>query len=91
MTRAIENVVRSIIETETGFTRLILDISSCDYISSEGLGAIVSLWKTHQNTFVIVISPEDDSSIADLFEMTGLSRVLKGAVYVSLEEALAVG
>lgn len=69
--------------------RIVLDFTSCDYLSSEGLGTIVAWWKRDPAHFRIVLSDAPDSFVAELFEMTGMRRVLGGGIVKSLEEALA--
>ena len=69
--------------------RIILDFTSCDYLSSEGLGTIVGWWKRDPANFRIVLSDAPDSFVSELFEMTGMRRVLGGGISRSLEEALA--
>jgi hypothetical protein len=77
---------------ENGFSRFILDYSTCDYISSEGLTCTASCWKwchEEKNGYMVAIVPLDPrNEVRNLFEIIGLSRMIGSALQPTLPQAL---
>ncbi|MBD3418622.1 MAG: hypothetical protein GF398_00745 [Chitinivibrionales bacterium] len=73
--------------------RLILDLSDCAYISSDGLGATARCWKLcnedNLGRMAIVFSDATDDEVRHLFEIIGLTRVVGAAIYPSVDEAIS--
>ena len=70
---------------EGGKINVILDLSSVQFISSSGIGAIVAISKAitgKSGNFKVVIS---SSKIRDVFKMTGINNFLE--IFDTLEEA----
>jgi len=69
---------------------VVLDLSNCDYLTSEGIGALVVGWKEMQkypNLFFGIIMPVDkDHELYDMIQVTGLQEVLSGSFFNSLDE-----
>jgi hypothetical protein len=74
------------------FRRFILDYSTCEYISSEGLTCTASCWKwCHEegNGHMVAIVPLDPANeVRNLFEIIGLSRMIGSALQPTLPQAL---
>lgn len=68
--------------------RLLLDLSDLEFISSVGLGAIISAHQRcrRRNSEVRLVGPQP--RILELLEVAGVTRLL--GVYKTLDEALAV-
>jgi len=68
--------------------RLVLDLSDLDFISSVGLGAIISAQQRcrQRNSEVRLVGPQP--RILELLEVAGMTRLLR--VDKTLDEALAV-
>ncbi len=77
---------------ENGHRRFILDFSSCEYISSEGLTCTTLCWKwCHElgNGHMVAIVPKDPKNeVRNLFDIIGLSRMIGSAVQPTLPQAL---
>ena len=77
---------------ENDFKRFILDYSTCEYISSEGLTCTASCWKwCHEegNGHMVAIVPLDPANeVRNLFEIIGLSRMIGSALQPTLPQAL---
>ena len=58
-----------------GVSKLTLDFSKLEYISSAGLRVVLSIQKKMKNTNDVLIKGAS-SEIRDIFEMTGFSRIL---------------
>ncbi|MFP4418027.1 MAG: STAS domain-containing protein [Fibrobacterota bacterium] len=72
--------------------RLILDISQCDYASSEALGAITSCWQWHQKDnrrFALVVPSTSDNYIAELLSISNLDHTMGETIQKSMQAALA--
>jgi hypothetical protein len=74
------------------FRRFVLDYSTCEYISSEGLTCTASCWKwchEEKNGHMVAIVPQDPKNeVRNLFEIIGLSRMIGSAVQSTLPQAL---
>ena len=77
---------------EKNYRRFILDFSTCEYISSEGLTCTASCWKwCHEegNGFMVAIVPLDPANeVRNIFEIIGLSRMIGSALQPTLPHAL---
>jgi hypothetical protein len=75
-----------------GITRFVLDYSTCEYISSEGLTCTASCWKwchEEKNGHMVAIVPLDPrNEVRNLFEIIGLSRMIGSALQPTLPQAL---
>jgi anti-anti-sigma factor len=80
-------------QVEQGLTRFVVDLSACDYISSEGLGALAKLWKwcdeEQHGQLAVVLSRDDRNEVANLFDITGLARIMGSAVRPSAPDAVS--
>jgi anti-anti-sigma factor len=73
---------------ESRFKHIILDFEHTSYVDSSGLGSIVKLYqilKKSGRRLSVLIVPEPDSMIIDLFQITKLDRYIK--LYNNLEDA----
>jgi anti-anti-sigma regulatory factor len=74
-----------------GKIRFLVDFSKCDYISSEGMGAMSALWKYctgHQNgKMAILFSNDPDNEVRYLFDVIGLSKIMGNGVFTDLAAA----
>lgn len=74
-------------------SRFIVDLLRCDYISSDGLGAIAELWRWCNDggngTFAILFSEDPNNEIRYLFDIIGLSLAMKGHIFGDLKSAEA--
>jgi|GEM_PF-1285432 len=72
---------------------LVVDLSECDYISSEGLGIIAACrrWceEKRRGAMGVVLPPDTDSEVVNLFDITGLSRSIGSALQRSVRDAIA--
>ena len=75
------------------FNNLILDLSGCEFISSEGLGIISACWQWCQEKgkgyMGVVLPRATDNEVVNLFDITGLSRSIGSALQRSVKDALA--
>ncbi|MBD3392736.1 MAG: hypothetical protein GF418_11600 [Chitinivibrionales bacterium] len=71
---------------------LVLDLSGCEYISSEGLGIISACWQwcqeKHKGCMGIVLPKSGSNEVVSLFDITGLSRSIGGALQRSVKGAI---
>jgi anti-anti-sigma regulatory factor len=76
---------------EQGKSRFIIDFTGCDYISSEGLGAMSELWKyckSQKNGKIgVIFNPDPENDVRYLFDTIGLTTMMKDNIFVSTEEA----
>jgi anti-anti-sigma factor len=74
------------------YRRFVIDLASCNYVSSEGLGVIAACWNwCHDESngrMALVLSNDPANEVYNLFEITGLSRVIGSAIQPSLQDAL---
>ncbi len=66
--------------------RVILDLSECEMISSEGIGMIVSMWEFFQNDgmfFIVVNNPK----LLELFKECGLYAALQDWIFEDIDTA----
>lgn len=72
--------------------RCVLDLSRCEYVSSEGLGMIARLWRychdQKAGCLAVVLSPAHGNEVRHLFETIGLSRIMGSALLESMDEAM---
>lgn len=69
----------------SGHLRIVLDLSSVEFVDSSGLGAIVSTLKTIGNRGDLVICGVQ-KTVMNLFQLTRMNRVLR--IFPSREDAL---
>lgn len=73
-------------------SRFILDFSSCEYISSEGLASTVSCWKwchdEGHGLMAAIVPQSPENEVRNLFEIIGLSRMIGGALQPTLDDAI---
>ncbi len=71
---------------------LILDLSTCENISSEGLGIIAACWQwCHEKGkgyMGVVLPRSSDSEVVNMFDITGLSRSIGSALQRSVRDAV---
>lgn len=76
---------------EKGKARFLIDFSRCDYISSEGMGAMADLWKycssQPNGKMVVLFSTDPDNDVHYLFDTIGLSMIMKKGIFTDPEEA----
>lgn len=76
---------------EKGSIRVLVDFTDCEYVSSEGLGAISELWKSAEKLpdgkMVCVLNPSSDNDVHYLFQSVGFAEIMKGCLFTDLEEA----
>jgi len=68
----------------------IIDFSNCDYISSEGLGALAEFWtycEDNEKIMGLVLSNKKENEVAYLFDIIGLSTLMRGHIFYDLDEA----
>lgn len=69
----------------SGHLRIVLDLSSVEFVDSSGLGAIVSTLKTIGNRGDLVICGVQ-KAVMNLFQLTRMNRVFR--IFPSQEDAL---
>jgi hypothetical protein len=73
-------------------TRLVLDLSAAEYISSEALGAVAICWNGcgdgEKARMAVILSPDESNEVRNLFEIIGLSRTLGNAIKTSSRDAI---
>jgi hypothetical protein len=71
---------------------LVIDLSGCEKISSEGLGIVASCWKWCQEKGTgymgVVLPREAGNEVVSLFDITGLSRSIGSALQRSARDAV---
>jgi anti-anti-sigma regulatory factor len=71
---------------------LVLDLSSCRNISSEGLGIISACWQWCQEKgkgyMGVVLPRSKENEVVNLFDITGLSRSIGSALQRSVRDAI---
>jgi anti-anti-sigma factor len=77
---------------EQGYTRLVVDLSDCEYISSEGLGVTARCWAwchdEGKGHMALVLPHDTQSEVRHLFEITGILRTIGSALQPCLHDAL---
>lgn len=72
-------------------SRFLVDFSECDYISSEGMGAMSDLWKycssKPDGKMAVLFSEDEDNDVRYLFDTIGLSTIMKDCIFTNQEEA----
>jgi anti-anti-sigma regulatory factor len=73
--------------------RFLLDFSSCDYVSSEGLGALAELFRwchdEGNGSLALVLPADGGNEVRYLFDIIGLSLVMKNSLFNTVPEAEA--
>jgi anti-anti-sigma factor len=71
---------------------LVLDLSGCEYISSEGLSIIAGCWKwcreRRKGYMGVVLPRSTGNEVVNLFDITGLSRSIGSALQRSVRDAV---
>jgi anti-anti-sigma regulatory factor len=77
---------------DNGAPHFVLDLSGCDYISSEGISNVTRSWKwcyeENNGTMAVVVPQDTPGEIRNLFDLIGVSRVLGTALQSSVEEGI---
>ena len=75
-----------------GYRQFILDLTPCEYISSEGLTCVALCWKwchDEGNGQMAAIVPQNpENEVRNLFEIIGLSRMIGSALQPTLSQAI---
>ncbi|OGJ93792.1 MAG: hypothetical protein A2350_06525 [Candidatus Raymondbacteria bacterium RifOxyB12_full_50_8] len=88
--QAFKNLVREL--AKKGKNNIILDMSGCEYISSEGLGAVAETWhgsRERGGLFCVVCQNKAENEIRYLFDIIGFSVLLQGFIFDTLDDAIA--
>ncbi len=76
-----------------GPLQFVVDLSGCDYLSSEGVNNIMQSWKkcfeAGKGRMAVVVPDIPLNEVRNLFEIIGISRLLGEALQKSMENALA--
>lgn len=71
----------------------ILDLQDCNYVSSDGLGAVSSSWdrctRGKQGAMAVVLPKAPGNEVTNLFDITGLSRTIGSAIQPSIKNAVS--
>jgi anti-anti-sigma factor len=71
----------------------VIDLSGCDYVSSEGLGATAQCWKwchdEGNGRMAVVLPSQADHEVRNLFDIIGLSRTIGSAIQPTIDDARA--
>jgi|GEM_PF-6489250 len=74
-----------------GETRFLINFHDCQYISSEGLGAVAEFWRTCSESehlkMVALFKHEPVNELLSFFEIIGLTRVMDGHVFTHPQSA----
>jgi anti-anti-sigma factor len=77
---------------EQGVARFILDLSSCDYISSEGISNVTRSWKSFcdegKGRMAVVVPNDPANEVRNLFDVIGISPILGNALQPTVEAAV---
>jgi len=75
-----------------GIHDYIVDLTECDYVSSEGLGATARCWKwchdQKNGSMAVVLSSSSGNEVRNLFEIIGLSHMIGSAIQPTLDDAI---
>ncbi len=78
---------------DDGQTRFLLDLSTCAYISSEGLGMVSELWKfcteKPDGRLIVLLSSDPHNEVSNLFETVGLLAIMHGSLFINRRAAEA--
>ncbi len=76
--------------SEQDIVGLLVDLSGCEYVSSEGLGATARYWKWCKDRKLgfAVLLPGKGSEVHNLFDLIGLTQMMGDAVQTTLEGAI---
>ncbi len=76
---------------ENGASNFVLDFSTCDYVSSEGLGVLAEMWhwcnEEDNGIMTLALSEDPNNELKYLLDITGLGLIMKGNMRSSLETA----
>lgn len=76
---------------EDGESRFLVNFNDCQYISSEGLGAVAEFWRrcseSDQLKMVALFDHEPVNELLSFFEIIGLTRVMEGHVFTDPKAA----
>jgi len=71
--------------------RFLIDLSGCEYISSEGLGAMSDLWKYCSGQpggkLAILLSGDTSNDVRYLFETVGLTNLMREGLFMDRSAA----
>lgn len=74
------------------FNSLILDLTGCERISSEGLGVIAACWhwchELGRGRMAVVLSGAGGNEVINLFDITGLTTQIGSALQRSVHSAM---
>lgn len=93
LTGSLDAVTTSDFDTEwkarldEGATKVVVDLSGVDYISSAGLRGVLMLAKTAKAKGVAIAFCGMQAMVADMFKLSGFSAIL--AIYPDVAAALA--
>ena len=75
-----------------GYTKYVIDLTKCRFVSSEALGGIAFCWKwcyDEGNGLMSVVLPSSEGGeVRNLFEITGLRRTIGAAIQHSQSDAI---
>jgi anti-anti-sigma factor len=74
------------------YTSLVLDLSLCEYISSDGLGVVAKCWhwchEEGHGSMALALADTPDNEVNNLFDITGLSRTIGSALQRNVADAV---
>ncbi|MBD3344288.1 MAG: hypothetical protein GF401_04415 [Chitinivibrionales bacterium] len=77
---------------EQKYPSIALNLSDCEYVSSEGLGVTAKLWRwchdEGNGKMAVVLSEDTDNEVRNLFEIIGLARIIGSAIQPSIKDVL---
>jgi anti-anti-sigma factor len=78
--------------TQKKHTRIVLDLTGCEYISSDGLGAVAHCWRWchaegHGN-MAVALSHAKENEVINLFDITGLTTTIGSALQANAHDAI---
>lgn len=75
----------------SGKSRFLVDMTSCEYISSEGLAAVAGLWHlcAEKSGAIVAIVCADDGAneVRYLLDIIGLARLMEGHLFSHVYDA----
>jgi hypothetical protein len=78
---------------EQGTPSFILDLSNCDYISSEGISNVTRSWKAcyeeGKGRMAVVVPDDPANEVRNLFDVIGVSHILGNALQPTVEAAVS--
>ena len=74
-----------------GVCNFIIDFSTCDYVSSEGLGVFAEMWhwanEQKNGLLTICLSDDPNNELKYLLDITGLGLLMKSNICFSIDSA----